>query len=230
MYEKYPYLCITSLCIALIACYFSPRDTLKVNVPLVSASSYKTPPKEAKKTLLESFLSWTVDNWRTWTNTWWTSKKLTSTGQLQPVHDNSSCDAKCKVNTLVKLWMSEKIAWSLVYTCKEKAENPTNCIIAGASILKAESNLWKKCNGYNCFGMWGGSHKYSSYEKWIEDFVKRYNKYWYKAKSASFFYPSKWSVSPSRYCTSETSSNSSKWCPNGQRHAQYMWDLLSKKF
>lgn len=230
MYEKYPYICIASLIVSLTFTCLSPREALNVNVPLVSARESQVPKKEAKQAILEAFLSWTVDNWHTRTNTWWASSKSTSTGQLQSVHDNPSCNAECKVKTLVKLGMNEKIAWSLVYTCKDKAENPTNCIIAGASILKAESNLWKKCNGYNCFWMWGGSHKYSSYEKWVEDFVKRYNKYWYKAKSASFFYPSKWGVSPSRYCTSEHSSNSSKGCPNWLRTAQQIWDKLEKLF
>lgn len=230
MYEKYPYLCITSLCIALIACYFSPRDTLKVNVPLVSASSYKTPPKEAKQILLESFLSWTVDNWRTWTNTWWTSSKSTGTGQLQSIYDNSSCNADCKVKYLIKLGMNQKIAWSLVYTCKDKANDPRHCIIVASSILKSESNLWKKCNGYNCFWMWGGRLKYKTYEEWVEDFVKRYNKHWYKAKSASYFYPPKWWVSHSRYCTSESSSNSPIWCPNWLRHSSEIWNKLSNQF
>lgn len=230
MYEKYPYICITSLIISLTFTCLTPREALNVNVPLVSAHNIETPPKEAKRAFYESLLLSTGANKWPSTITWWTNSKSTSTGQLQSVHDNPSCNAECKVKTLVKLGMNEKIAGSLVYTCKEKAENPTNCIIAGASILKAESNLWKKCNGYNCFWMWGGSHKYSSYEKWVEDFVKRYNKYWYKAKSASFFYPSKWGVSPSRYCTSEHSSNSSKWCPNWQRHAQYMWDKLTNIF
>ena len=230
MYANYPKTCILSFALCSTFACLSPREPLKVDVQPVFSSETKITPKETEKTLLESFLSWTINNWKPRTSTWWTSKKLTSTGELSGVHENPSCDAKCKVNTLVKLGMNEKIAWSLVYTCKDTAIDPRNCIIAGSSILKAESNLWKKCNGYNCFGMGGGSHKYSSYEKWVEDWVKRYNKYWYKAKSASSFYPLKWWKSPSRYCTSEASSNSSVGCPNGRRHAQYMWDILSKKF
>ena len=230
MYEKYPYICIASLIVSLTFTCLSPREALNVNVPLVSAHNIETPPKEAKQEIYESFLSWTGKSWNESNKTKANSWNSTSTGQLQSLHDNPSCNAECKVKTLVKLGMNEKIAGSLVYTCKDKAKNPTNCIIAGASILKAESNLWKKCNGYNCFGMWGGSHKYSSYEKWVEDFVRRYNKYWYKAKSASFFYPSKWGVSPSRYCTSEASSNSSKGCPNWLRTAQQIWDKLEKLF
>ena len=229
MYENYPKLCISFLLLALLAYGLSPRDTLKVNVPIVSAHNIEAPKNEAKQTLLESFLSWTIDNWHTRTNTWWTRMELTSTGKLQWVHE-TSCKADCKVKTLVKIWMNERIAWSLVYTCKDKANDPRHCIIVASAILKSESNLWKKCNGYNCFGMWGWSFKYKTYEEWVEDFVRRYNKYWYKAKSASFFYPLKWWKSPSRYCTSEASSNSSVGCPNGRRHAQYMWDILSKKF
>lgn len=230
MYEKYPKLCNSILYITLIAYCFSPRDTLKMDIPLVSASYNEISQKEAERILLESFLSWTVDNWWTWTNTWWTPSKSTSTGQLQSVHDNSPCNADCKVKHLIKLWMNQKIAWSLVYTCKNKANDPRHCIIVASSILKSESNLWNKCNGYNCFGMWWGRFKYKSYEDSVEDFVQRYNKYWYKAKSASYFYPPKWGVSYSRYCTSEASSNSSKWCPNWLLHSQNMWRLLSTVF
>jgi hypothetical protein len=140
------------------------------------------------------------------------------------------CDAECKVNNLIWLWMNKRIAWSLVYTCKIKALDPRHCVITWSSILKAESNLWNRCNGKNCFWMWWGAYKYKTYEEWVEDWVTRYNKYWYKAKSASFFYPSVWNKSPSRYCTSEESSWSDVGCPNGQKHAQSVWNKLEKSF
>ena len=219
MYENYPKICIFSIFICIIASIFSPKE-----------SSWLTKKETTKWPIYESLLSWTGKSWndssKTATNTW----NYASTGKLQWVYENPSCDAKCKVTTLIKLGMNEKIAWSLVYTCKEKAENPKHCIITWASILKAESNLWKKCIHHNCFWIASWRFQYETLEKWVEDWVKRYNKYWYKAKSASHFYPPRWWKSPSRYCTSEISSNSSVGCPNWQKHAQYMWNILSKKF
>lgn len=140
------------------------------------------------------------------------------------------CDATCKVNTLVSLGIGDKIAGSLVWTCKEKATDPRHCIIAWASIVKNESSGGKRCKNNNCFWIGGGRFKYDTVEKWVEDWVARYNKYWYKAQSASFFYPAKWQVSRSKYCTSEHSSNSSVGCPNWLRIAQDFWNKLDKLF
>ena len=140
------------------------------------------------------------------------------------------CDATCKVNTLVSLGIEPKIANLIVYTCKRKAIDPRHCIIVATSIMWAESSLWKRCSNYWCFWIRWWKVKYKSYEEWVEDFVNRYSKWWYKAQSASFFYPSAWQVSRSRYCTSEKSSWTDVWCPNGQKHAQSVWNKLDELF
>jgi len=57
MYEKYPYICITSLIVSLAFTCLSPREALNVNMPLVSARESQVPKKEAKQAILEAFLS-----------------------------------------------------------------------------------------------------------------------------------------------------------------------------
>jgi len=230
MYEKYPYLCISAFCFCILAYCLSPREDMSVRIENVSAHSEKVSTEKTTTAFPENISSWTGTYIKSNTNTWGNDKPKTSTWKLQRIHESIACDANCKVETLIKLWMNEKIAWSLVYTCKDKAKDPRHCIIAWSSILKAESNFWNKCNGNNCFWVGGWRFKYETLEKWVEDWIYRYNKYWYKAKSAWHFYPPKWWVSPSRYCTSENSSNSSVWCPNWRKHASYIWNKLDSKF
>lgn len=227
MYEKYPKTCISICILCILAYIFTPEKGMKVSISEVSAKEAQTATGKTASGVSVEIQNWRKEDSKKESNSW---ASFTGTKLIQWVHENNACDADCKVKTLVKLGMAEKIAWSLVYTCKEKASDPRHCIIAGSSILKSESNFGNKCNWYNCFGMGGWSHKYKSYEHGAEDFVMRYNKYWWKAKSAWYFYPPKWWVSPSRYCTSEHSFNSSIWCPNWRKHASYIWDKLNKIF
>lgn len=227
MYEKYPKTCISICILCILAYIFTPEKGMKVSISEVSAKEAQTATgKTATGIYVEIQATGKEDSKKEY-HSWATN---TGTKLVQWIYENNACNADCKVKTLVKLGMKEKIAWSLVYTCKNKASDPRHCIIVGSSILKSESNLWNKCNGYNCFGMGGWGFRYKSYEHGVEDFVSRYWKYWYKAKSMWYFYPPKWGVSPSRYCTGEHSSNSAKGCPNGRKHSQYMWDTLSKLF
>lgn len=181
---------------------------------------------EQEKAKTVKTLSWTVQSWAIQKIQTWGTKTISWTIQKTSM----VCDSSCKIETLKSIGIRDEIAESLVYTCKIKAIDPRHCVIAWSSILKAESNLWTHCNGFNCFWMWWGAYKYKTYEEWVEDWVNRYTKYWYKAKSASFFYPSVWNKSPSRYCTSEESSWSAIGCPNGQKHSQSIWNKLDKLF
>lgn len=216
MYENYPKICITTFCICILAYCFSPREDMSIRIENVSAKEVQTASGKTASGISLEIPTWGKEDKPT--------KKLVVTVSWRV------SDAECKISELSKKGIRDEIARSLVINCKELATDPRHCIIVGASIVKAESGGGNKCNWYNCFWIWGGGKKYKSYNEWVKDFVIRYTKYWYKAKSASFFYPSKWSVSPSRYCTSETSSNSSKGCPNWQKHAQDMWNKLNKLF
>lgn len=164
--------------------------------------------------------------------------KKTSTWNLQ---ENDSkwvnsvkmaCDAECKVKTLIELGIREEISESLVINCKALAEDPRKCIIIWASIVKNESWGWFKCrkaNRFNCFGIMVAD-EYKSFNDGVLHFIWKYNRYWYKANSMSFFYPPAWWVSKSRYCTSEASSGSDVGCPNWLRNSQAVFNKLSEIF
>jgi len=107
---------------------------------------------------------------------------------------------------------------------KQKTKNIHNCIKTTLAVNYAEStwnipvNFWIRAKDNNI--------------KW---FVTRYNKFWYKAKEWSFFYGSDWKVWKSHYCTSEKSSWSVKWCPNGEKNFNYIFfdkelDVFIKKY
>lgn len=147
--------------------------------------------------------------------------------------EKPNCDAECKVETLIKLGITSKLSNLIVSECKEWAIDPIKCIIIASSIVKNESG-WGTSNAckerFNCFWVASWSRKYNSLEEWVSQWVSIYSRKWYKAKNSSFFYPDKWEYSPSRYCVSESSSNSEIGCPNWQKHMQNMWNKLDKLF
>lgn len=91
----------------------------------------------------------------------------------------------------------------------------------------------------HCFGIWlsiAGAEAW--FRKWMTHWyywmirpkdkssyrrVQIYNQKRYKAKDGFFFYGDKWQLPPSRYCTSEHSSNSSVWCPNWRKNFNATW-------
>ena len=189
------------------------------------------------KTTSGSVASWVVetvqirrekDNTKWFPIQWW---QVSSKEMERTWNEKKQCDLDCKINTLTGIGIDIKIAKPLVENCKRIANDPRHCIIAGASIIIAESGgKIKNCPRYNCMGLGGWSFRYTSYEVQIIDWINRYQKYWYKAKSASFFYPAKWEKSKSRYCVSEESSWSTVGCPNGLKHSSNTWNKLSKLF
>ena len=143
----------------------------------------------------------------------------------------TQCWKECKISTLTWIGIDAQLAKPLVENCKRLATDPRHCIIAWASIIMAESGgKLKNCYKFNCMWYWVSRFRYTSYEVQIIDWIGSYNKYWYKAKSANFFYPPKWEYSKSRYCVSEESTWSSVGCPAWLGHASKTWNLLSKKF
>lgn len=109
------------------------------------------------------------------------------------------------------VWANENLVNELRDAC-QIAKDPTHCFGVWLSISNAESNMCKAKSSHWCFGMVWSSDK-SAY-RW----VKSYNKYRYKATNWFYFYGDRWTLSKSRYCTSEDSSWSKVWCPNGKRH------------
>jgi len=90
-------------------------------------------------------------------------------------------------------------------------KNQVHCFGIGLSIAGAEAwfRSWRK---HWYFGMIRPKDK-SAY-RWVQIYkTKRYS-----AQDWYFFYGDRGVLSPSRYCTSEHSSNSSVWCPNGRKN------------
>lgn len=129
---------------------------------------------------------------------------------------------------LVKLWVNEDVSTVLINNCKWSAENPKNCILVGAMILKAESGggtRFNKC--HNIFSMMG--YCFETRTEAIKNFVKRYNKRWYKLDKPIHFYSPYANVQPvSGYCASEVSSWSPHSCPNGYKIATVVYQSLNK--
>lgn len=130
------------------------------------------------------------------------------------------------------LWYREDPTIALISTCKGASLRPDHCILVWLTLMYNEA--WNQQNSKacvdrnNCFGIQSWKKSYSSLDEGMENWVQKYNKYWYKADSAWFFYSKAWKVSPSRYCTSEDSSGSSMWCPHGLSIASDKWSKLYK--
>jgi len=99
----------------------------------------------------------------------------------------------------------------------QEARDKEHCIRTGLAIAYAECT-WKDYN--TPFGL-------QSTEKGYKKWVRSYNKYWYKSKDAFFFYGDWGKYGASHYCTSEESSWSSKWCPNGRLNMQRVLNSIN---
>lgn len=162
------------------------------------------------------------------------SPKKTPTPPPAPVPSQKkpapACDIKCKKKALVSAGITSALADSIISQCKASARDPVHCIKYSASVSVAESSGGKNCHKNGCFGIKSGRISYDSLDAGVADWVRRYNKYWYKATSVSNFYPARGAVSRFRYCTSEHSSNSSVGCPNGLAAAAKTFTSLSQSF
>lgn len=143
-----------------------------------------------------------------------------------------SCDADCKIKELIKIWVREEIADSLITNCKAIADDARKCVIVWASIVINESGWGYKCrkaNQYNCFWIMQNEN-YKSYHDATLHFAWKFQKWWRNAEDMSFFYSPRWSLPRSRYCTSEDSSGSTIWCPNWLRNSSLVFNKLNKSF
>ena len=221
MYEKYPYLCISAFCISVLFYIFTPEKGMKVYVPEVSAKEVTTATGKTAKGISMEIQAWgeedSKEEWKLveWIKEW--NDKIWV------------CDSKCKISELQKKGIRDEIAHSLVINCKALTDDPVQCIKIGASIVKNESWWWFKCrayNKYNCFWL-QVKDDYKSFNDWVVHWVGKYEKRWYKAKNMAFFYSPAWSHPPSRYCTSEHSSNTQIWCPHGLKISTGFYNSLS---
>lgn len=105
----------------------------------------------------------------------------------------------------------------------QSAKDPIHCFWIGLSIAGAEA-WFKSWRAHWYFGMIRPKDK-SSYRR-----VQIYNTKRYKAQDWFFFYWDRGVYPPSRYCTSEHSSNSAVWCPNGRNNFNATWNVYKSIF
>lgn len=124
---------------------------------------------------------------------------------------------------LVKVGVSQPLASHIITMCKQKAKNPRKCVATYVALYGNESSFWRKCKDNAC---WGRRYIiYTSPEAAFDDWLIRYNKYWYTHNWGVFFYGWKGFLGRSGFCTEEHSSNSKVGCPNWAR----IFDSIYKK-
>ena len=136
-----------------------------------------------------------------------------------------------QINEQVKhLGYREEPTISLISTCKSSSSDIQKCILFGLIIMYNESGNKQNSNACinknNCLWVKSWKISYSSLDEWMENWVQIFNRYWHKAESPSFFYSEKWKLSKSRYCVSESSSNTEIGCPNWLSIANKKYEQL----
>lgn len=128
------------------------------------------------------------------------------------------------------LWYREAPTVSIIWACKASSRDVQKCILVWLTLMYNEAGNKqnsKACTTRNnCFGINSWKTVFKSYDEASERWVNTFDKWWYKAESPSFFYSEKWKLSPSRYCVSETSSNSAVWCPRWLSIAKDKWSKI----
>lgn len=113
--------------------------------------------------------------------------------------------------------------------CNKYAKDPRNCKITKSFIWGNESTFCKNAYNHNCFWINKKWFVLKSDSESIEDFNKRYNKYWYKNLKPKDFYPAT-AKSNTRtwYCKSEYQPNWKllNYCPNGYSNATHIYNIL----
>lgn len=154
--------------------------------------------------------------------------------QKQPPQGQETTEQRTerKIQWVLKLGYREDPVRAIFASCKNKAKDPQHCLVVWLTLIHNEAGAGQKSvactKRHNCLGVKSGKTSYKTYEDGMNAWVAIYNKYWYKAQSASFFYAPKGKLPPSRYCTSEHSSNSSVGCPNGLKIASAQWEKVEK--
>lgn len=128
------------------------------------------------------------------------------------------------------LWFREAPTVSIIWACKASSRDPRHCILVGLTLMYNEAGNKqnsKACTTRNnCFWVNSWKKVYSSLDEWMENWVQRYNRYWYKADNAKYFYPDLWKVAPTNYCSDEKQHYPNIWCPDGQKIATDKWSKL----
>jgi hypothetical protein len=174
---------------------------------------------------------WTkiADN-KTWEqNTWWQRSITVASKAMKPWTNK---DSQKNDNTKRKpIWTGKSIItkifikdWKLAYTKVEavvnsgaitkhilwaciKTRNQPHCVNTILWVSKAESSIFRNCYMWSCLGIKpkGNIKTYENVKYCIDDWVERYNKYWYNNKNADDM------LRRSSYCDGECKQKGSNW-------------------
>ena len=126
-----------------------------------------------------------------------------STGIVTKVFIKDWQLAYTKVEAVVN---SGAITRHILWACI-KTRNQPHCVSTLLGIAKAESSIFRRCYKWSCLGIKpkGSIKTYDNVKYGIDDWVERYNKYWYNNKNADDM------LRRSLYCDGECEQRGSNW-------------------
>ena len=159
--------------------------------------------------------------------------KTTTKSEKQPIGTENASKIRTpkQIYEQVKhLWFREEPTVSIIWACKASSRDHRHCILVWLTLMYNEAGNQQKSiactTRNNCFWVQSWKKVYSSLDEWMENWVQRYNRYWYKADNAKYFYPDLWKVAPTNYCSDEKQHYPNIWCPDGQKIATDKWSKL----
>lgn len=136
------------------------------------------------------------------------------------------------IESLKKIGYREEPTRALITACN-KARDPLHCKLYWLSIMYNEAGNQQKSKACvtrkNCMGLKSGKMVFKSYQDGMDDWVRRYNRYWHKATSMSQFYAPKGKRSYYGYCDRDVS-NGPLWCPEWLKITSTKFTRLSLIF
>lgn len=119
---------------------------------------------------------------------------------------------------------------SIIWACKASSRDVQKCILVWLTLMYNEAGNKQNSKACiernNCFGINSWKTVFKSYDEASERWVNTFNKWWYKADSAKYFYPDLWKVAPTKYCTDEKQHYPNIWCPDWQKIASDKWSKI----
>lgn len=133
-------------------------------------------------------------------------------------------DTYKKHDNLVSIWFSKDMAKNIINGCKKSDKDTVRCIKILSSVMWAESSMGTRCYKNNCVGMNDWSVGYSSQMAWINAWVKKFDRYWFKQKDPSGFYRADWTKPPTRYCMWKKKDGV---CKEGTKNSWNVWNKIT---
>lgn len=130
-----------------------------------------------------------------------------------------------KLNSnIIELWVDWELSWYVINGCKRNSKDPNKCVKTYVSHYGTESWFGRHCKSYAC---WGRRFvEYPTRFAAFDDWLWRYNTYWYPHTGGSYFYGGRGWLGRSEFCHDEVSSWSKLGCPNWAKTFNYFYNKL----